>query len=73
MLQYMILTDYYILNDIFKLQVVKALLIWKEKNCVNKLKTLHSNSFRIYVTLYDTYQRFTLQITHSDNKISKDY
>ena len=42
MLHYMILTSYYIVNNTFRSQEVKALLIWKEKgNLVYKMKTLH--------------------------------
>ena len=57
MLHYMIFTGYYIVNDTLRSHVVKALLIWKEKrNGVNKIETLHSNTVRIYVTIYDTYR-----------------
>ena len=41
-LYYITLTDYYILNDTFRSQVITALLIWKEKsNFVIKTKTLN--------------------------------
>ena len=56
MLHYMILTTCYIVNDIFRLHVVKVLLIWREKgNLIIKMQTLHSNTLKLYVTLYATY------------------
>ena len=56
MFTYITLTRYYIVKDIFKLQVITASQMWKQKQQSKQNDNNELNKIRKFNILYNTYQ-----------------